>query len=145
MRKTTPAAVLLAFAPLALTGCPRSQPRVVLYCAQDEEFAKGLLQTFGERTGVEAAPKFDTEADKSVSLYLELVQEKDRPRCDVFWNNEILSTIRLQRQGLLEPYASLSARPYPPSCHGPDDTWHAFAARPRILIVNTKLVKEADR
>src|SRR5262249_42313148 len=24
-------------------------------------------------------------------------------------------------------------------------TWHAFAARPRILVVNTKLVKEADR
>jgi iron(III) transport system substrate-binding protein len=130
---------------LALAGCPRSEPRVVLYCAQDEEFAKNLLETFRERTGTEVAPKFDTEADKSVSLYLELVQEKDRPRCDVFWNNEILSTIRLQRQGLLEPYASPSAKPYPPSCHGPDDTWHAFAARPRILIVNTKLVKEDDR
>src|SRR5437868_4977348 len=138
MRNTTPAAVLLAFAPLALTGCPRSQPRVVLYCAQDEEFAKGLLQTFGERTGLEAAPKFDTEADKSVSLYLELVQEKDRPRCDVFWKYEILMTIRLQRAGMLEAYDTPAAMPYPASAKADDHTWHAFAARARVLIVNTK-------
>jgi iron(III) transport system substrate-binding protein len=134
---------------VAPVGCPKaSSSRVVLYCAQDEEFARDLLETFRQRTGLEVAPKFDTEADKSVSLYLELVQEKDRPRCDVFWNNEILSTIRLQRQGLLEPYDSPSAKPYPPSCRPKDEklpTWHAFAARPRILIVNTKRVKEADR
>lgn len=135
--------ILLAL--LAAAGCPRSQPRVVLYCAQDEDFAKELLQTFRERTGLEAVPKFDTEAGKSVELYVELVQEKTRPRCDVFWNNEILSTIRLQRQGMLEPYASPSAKPYPASCHPEDQSWHAFAARPRILIVNPKLVKEADR
>jgi iron(III) transport system substrate-binding protein len=138
-------AALCLLSLVAVAGCPRTQPRVVLYCAQDEEFAKEILATFQQRTGIEPAPKFDTEADKSVSLYLELVQEKDRPRCDVFWNNEILSTIRLQRQGLLGPYASPSAKPYPASCRGPDDTWHAFAARPRILIVNTKLIKEADR
>ena len=75
MRKTTPAAVLLAFALVALAGCPRSEPRVVLYCAQDEEFAKDLLETFRQRSGLEVAPKFDTEADKSVSLYEELVRE----------------------------------------------------------------------
>ena len=61
---------------IVFAGCtPRPNSRVVLYCAQDEEFAKGLLETFHQRTGIEAVPKFDTEADKSVSLYLELVQE----------------------------------------------------------------------
>src|SRR5262249_37523927 len=111
-------------AALSLAGCPRAQSRVVLYCAQDEEFAQDILATFRRQTGIEVAPKFDTEADKSVSLYLELVSEKDRPRCDVFWNNEILSTIRLQRQGLLEPYASPSAKPYPDTCRPADNTWH---------------------
>jgi iron(III) transport system substrate-binding protein len=138
------AAVALLLAGLS-AGCTRPQNRVVLYCAQDEEFANAILATFRQRTGLEVAPKFDTEADKSVSLYLELVREKDRPRCDVFWNNEILSTIRLQRQGMLEPYASPSAAPYPAWCHGPKDTWHAFAERARILVVNTRLVKEKDR
>jgi iron(III) transport system substrate-binding protein len=127
------------------TGCGNVKSRVVLYCAQDQEFADQVLGEFTRRTGLKVDPKFDTEADKSVSLYVELVNEQARPRCDVHWNNEILSTIRLQRQGLLEPYRSPSAEPYPASAKAPDGMWHAFAARARILIVNTHLVKEADQ
>src|SRR5438132_842766 len=134
---------LLAF---VACGCGGNSPkRVVLYCAQDQEFAEQVLGEFSKRSGLRVDPKYDTEADKSVSLYAELVQEKNRPRCDVHWNNEILSTIRLQRLGLLEPYDSPSAAPYPTSAKANDHTWHAFAARARILIVNTQLVKEADR
>src|SRR5438477_6669811 len=125
-------------------GCGSAKSRVVLYCAQDQEFADQVLGEFTQRTGLKVDPKFDTEADKSVSLYVELVNEKARPRCDVHWNNEILSTIRLQRQGLLEPYRSPSAEPFPATAKARDETWHAFAARARILIVNTKLVAAAE-
>ncbi len=129
-----------------LPGCGSSKPRVVLYCAQDQEFAEEILPEFTRRAGLEVAPKYDTEADKSVSLYLELVREKNRPRCDVFWNNEILSTILLQHQGLLEPYASPSAEPYPASAKSPDHTWYAFANRARVLLINTNLIpKDEDR
>jgi iron(III) transport system substrate-binding protein len=138
-----PVLVLLTCA--ALTGCSRSQPRVVLYCAQDQEFAVPCLEEFRQRTGLEVAPKYDTEAMKSVALYRELIADKDRPRCDVFWNNEVLWTIRLQRRGLLEPYASPSAEPYPASARASDHTWHAFATRARVLLVNTRLVPEAER
>jgi iron(III) transport system substrate-binding protein len=127
---------------LVLFGCRGSQPRVVLYCAQDHEFADDILKEFTRQTELAVAPKYDTEANKSVSLYFEIVHEKDRPRCDVFWNNEILSTIRLQKQGLLVPYASAPDKPYPCAA---DNTWHAFAARARVLIVNTNLVPEAER
>jgi iron(III) transport system substrate-binding protein len=137
--------VILGVSLAGAAGCGSAKSRVVLYCAQDEEFANQVLGEFTHRTGLKVDPKFDTEADKSVSLYVELVSEKARPRCDVHWNNEILSTIRLRRQGLLEPYRSPFAAPFPASAKAPDDTWHAFAARARILIVNTNLVKEADR
>jgi iron(III) transport system substrate-binding protein len=137
--------LLLGLLLTLLAGCPRPASRVVLYCAQDQEFAADSLATFHERTGIEVSPKFDTEKDKSVSLYMELVDEKNRPRCDVFWNNEILSTIRLQRQGMLLPYPSPSAAPYPAKLSSSDDTWHAFAARARVLLVNTKRVPEAER
>jgi iron(III) transport system substrate-binding protein len=130
---------------LCCTGCPRNEPRVVVYCAQDQEFATAVFDTFRERTGLPVVPKYDTEADKSVSLYRELLAEKARPRCDVFWNNEILSTIRLQKQGLLEPYDSPAAKPYPSEAKAADHTWHAFATRARILIVNSRLVAEKDR
>jgi iron(III) transport system substrate-binding protein len=134
---------LVALSLTAVLGC--SRPQLVLYCAQDQEFAVGILQAFKQESGIEVAPKFDTEADKSVSLYTEIVREKDRPRCDVFWNNEILSTIRLQKQGLLLPYDSPSGKPYPAAAKADDHTWHAFATRARILIVNADLLAEKDR
>jgi iron(III) transport system substrate-binding protein len=128
------------------TGChSSSSSRVVLYCAQDREFAESLLAEFMQRTKLDVTPKYDTEADKSVSLYEELIREKDRPRCDVHWNNEILATIRLRRAGLLEPYDSPSAAPYPDWSKAPDHSWQAFASRARILLVNTKLVPEGKR
>lgn len=136
---------LLGLTLLVAVGCGSAKPRLVLYCAQDEEFAEKVLADFSARTHLDVAPKYDTEANKSVSLYTELVREKGRPRCDVHWNNEILSTIRLQRQGLLEPYDSPSAKSYPASDKAADHTWHAFAARARVLVVNTKLVPDAER
>jgi iron(III) transport system substrate-binding protein len=129
-----------------LSGCGRSKERVVLYCAQDREFAEEILPDFTSQTGLEVIPKYDIESEKSVGLALEISREKNRPRCDVHWNNEILWTIRLQREGLLEPYAGPSAAPYPSFAKAKDDTWHAFAERARVLLVNTKLLpKPEDR
>ena len=129
-----------------LAGCTHSEPRVVLYSAQDQEFAEKILPDFTRDTGFRVDTKYDTEATKSVNLYTELVNEKARPRCDVHWNNEILATIRLQRQGLYQPYDSPAASPYPASAKAADKTWYAFAARARIIIVNTELLPtEAER
>jgi iron(III) transport system substrate-binding protein len=127
------------------SGSADPKSRVVLYCAQDREFAEDILKDFTRRTGLEVLPRYDTEANKSVSLYEELVREAKRPRCDVHWNNEILATIRLQRLGLLEPYASPSARPYPDPLKAKDHTWHAFAGRARVLVIDTRQVAPADR
>jgi len=129
---------------LALAGCPSSNSRVVLYCAQDREYADTILSDFSAATRLTVAPKFDTEAQKSVGLYEEIVRESARPRCGVFWNNEILNTIRLQRQGLLEPYESPAAASYPSWAKAKEGTWHAFAARARVLIVN-RSVAESER
>lgn len=136
----------ILFVGLLAIGCQRSAAqRVVLYCAQDREFAERILGDFSRQGGPTVAPKYDTEADKSVGLFNELAREKNRPRCDVFWNNEILNTIRLQRMGLLEPYDSPAAIPYPAFARSADRTWTAFAARARVLIVNTGLVSDAER
>src|SRR5262245_15607270 len=136
------ALVLLA---LIAAGCSRPAPRVVLYCAQDQEFAELVLGDFTRATGLPVAPKYDTEAAKSVGLAAELSLDKKRPRCDVHWNNEIIGTIRLQRQGVYDRYESPAAEPLPAACKPADRTWTAFAARARVLIVNTKLVPEAER
>jgi iron(III) transport system substrate-binding protein len=137
-----PAALLGLAVVLAAAGCgPGRSSRVVLYCAQDREFAEPIFADFTRAQGLQVVPRFDTEANKSVSLYEDLVREERRPRCDVHWNNEILATIRLQRRGLLEPYRSPSAEPYPARYQARDHTWHAFAARARVLVVNTRVPK----
>lgn len=126
-------------------GCSKSDRRVVVSCAQDRDFATGLFAEFEKQSGLTVAPKFDTEANKSVGLAAELVAEKERPRCDVHWNNEILATIRLARQGIYERYESPQSAAFPEWSKASDGTWQAFAARARVLIVNTKLVPEAER
>jgi iron(III) transport system substrate-binding protein len=61
------------------------------------------------------------------------------------WNNEILNTLRIERRGLLEPYRPAVAESYPPMYRSPQGTWHGFAGRARVLIVNTDLVPEPER
>ena len=129
-----------------LSGCRRPDAaRVVVYCAHDREFADAILKEFTAHTGIEAVVRYDTEANKSVGLYQDLIREASSPRCDVHWNNEILNTIRLQERGVLEPYESPAAAPYPARFKAADHTWTAFAARARVLLVNTDLVKDADQ
>ncbi len=134
---------LLFLAFVLSSGCSRS-PRVVVYCAHDQEFADHVLRTFAKETAIQVDVIYDTEANKAISLYENLVRETKRPRCDVHWNNEILATMRLQKQGILQPYASPSALPYPAPFKAADHTWTAFAARARVLIVNTDKVKKDD-
>lgn len=88
--------------------------------------------------------QYDVEANKTVSLVAALRIERDHPRCDVFWNNEPLHSMRLAEEGLFEPYASPSAADIPAQFKDPQARWTGFAARGRILIVNTDLVKPSD-
>src|SRR5688572_32382192 len=137
-------ALFLCVVTAILIGVPllfiRGGPRVIVYCALDREFAEPILAEFTNTTGLEVVKRYDTEANKSVGLYEDLIREAGRPRCDVHWNNEILATIRLQRHGVYAPYESPSAFPYPVQFKAADHTWTAFAARARVLLVNTKKV-----
>ena len=140
-------------------GVRQSPPLVGFYCVNiawaagpSRHSARALLcldekNSRGKSSKTLRAPawmsrlKIGTEGQQ-ISQPVHRAGAKNRPRCDVHWNNEILSTIRLQRQGLLEPYDSPSAKPYPASAKAADHTWHAFAARARVLVVNTKLVPD---
>src|SRR5262245_19393940 len=136
--------LLLGVCALAWFYSLPTRPRVVVYCALDREFADDILADFTKRTGLEVVKRYDTEANKSVGLYEDLMHERSRPRCDVHWNNEILATIRLQREGIYAPYESPAAQPYPAQYKAADHTWTAFAARARVLIVNTKRVQPEE-
>ena len=127
--------------PLCLAGCwSPADDRVVVYTALDREFSEPILREFENATGTSVAPKYDIESTKTVGLANALIQERQRPRCDVFWNNEILHTLRLEKLGLLESYSPPSASQFPEQYRSPEGSWHGFAARARVLLVNTALV-----
>lgn len=131
----------------ALSGCwsrPAGDGEVVVYAALDREFSGPLLARFETETGASVAAKYDVESTKTVGLANAILAEKKRPLCDVFWNNEILHTLRLEKAGLLEPYAPAAAADYPASFRSPEGLWHGFAARARVLLVNKERLPKLE-
>lgn len=126
---------------VALAGCWQSTgPEVVAYVALDREFSQPILDDFERETGIKVLASYDAESTKTVGLTNQLLAEKNRPRCDVFWNNEILNTLRLEDAGVLDVYPAPAAAHFPSQFVSPDGRWHGFAARVRVLIVNTDKV-----
>jgi iron(III) transport system substrate-binding protein len=75
-------------------GVP-ARSQVVVYSSQDREFGEPILRGYAQRSGVEVLRKFDVESTTTVGLANDIIAEMSRPRCDLFWNNEILNTLRL--------------------------------------------------
>jgi len=129
-----------------LAGCqPAAKNQVVVYAALDREFSEPELKRFEKEAGIDVLAKYDAESTKTVGLANAIIDEAARPRCDVFWNNEILNTLRLERRGLLEAHRPPGADKLPAMFKSAKGTWHGFATRARVLLVNTKLVPREKR
>ena len=125
-------------------GCWSSGAAVVVYTAEDEEFAAPILGDLAVRAHIQVDAKYDPESTKTVSLTQAILAEGARPRCDVFWNNEILNTLRLDKQGLLEAYRPPETGDFPAAFRSPEDHWHGFAARARVLVVDPRKLSKAE-
>jgi len=133
---------LLALAPLAATQ--ETPGTVSVYVSLDEDSARPLLALFEKEAGIKVDARFDTEATKTVSLTRLLIEEKKDPQADVFWNNELAKSIELKQHGVLDTFEVPNAKSIPAAWKDPDHYWVGFAARARILIVNTNLVSAAE-
>ena len=112
--------------------------RLVVYCAHDAVYSERLVADFEKRTGIPVSLVPDTEATKSLGLVERLIREKDAPRCDVFWNNQLLGTMQLQQEGILLPYRGPGFERIPAAFKDADGHWVGFGARLRVYIVNTE-------
>ncbi|OPZ09197.1 MAG: Iron uptake protein A1 precursor [candidate division BRC1 bacterium ADurb.BinA292] len=129
-------------APAAEEAAPAAQASAaartaVVYTALDQLYSEPILAAFAEQTGIDVLSVYDSEAAKTTGLVARLVAERDRPRCDVFWNNEIVRTNQLQREGLLQPYAAPGAAHVPAAFKDPEGYWTGFAGRMRVVAFNT--------
>ncbi len=123
---------------VVISGCMSTGPQpLVVYCAHDSIFSEEILRRFEQETGIPVSIKFDTEATKSLGLVQQLIAEKEHPRCDVFWNNDVLGTLDLLDAGVLQPYQGPGYERIPAAFKDPEGHWTGFAARLRVSIVNT--------
>lgn len=129
--------LLLGLGLLVATWQAVTRGKLTVYCAHDSIFAEEILRDFQKKTGIQVAIKYDTEATKSLGLVEQIIREGDRPRGDVFWNNEVLGTLDLAERGLLEPYQGEGWKRIPVQFRDMDGRWAGFAARLRVVIRNT--------
>lgn len=111
---------------------------LTVYCAHDLVFSEPVLKEFEKQNGIRVVIVGDTEATKSLGLVQQILREGTNPRCDVFWNNQVLGTVQLQRAGFLEAYKGPGYERMPAAFKAKDGEWTGFAGRLRVWIVNTE-------
>jgi iron(III) transport system substrate-binding protein len=112
---------------------------VVVYVSHDQVFSEPILKDFEKDTGTKVWAVYDTEETKSTGAMNRLIAEKSNPQADVYWANEPIRAEVLRQQQIAAPYVSPNALGIPATFRDPDGYWTGFAARARVLIVNTKL------
>jgi iron(III) transport system substrate-binding protein len=116
---------------------------VVIYSAADREYAQPILSAFERKlAGTKVQAQFDVESTKTVGLANRIISESNNPGCDLFWNNEIIHTLSLEKQGLLRSIRWEIPGDWPSDMRCSKGTWVGIAARARVLILNTKRMAE---
>lgn len=135
---------------LVVAGCERggagggAGKSVVLYSSVDGEILRPIVDLYEQRTGVRVLLVGDTEATKTTGLVQRVIAERGRPGADVWWSSEILGTLRLAREGLLEPHKIGDESAWPEWLREPTGLWHAMALRPRVVVYRTGKHAELD-
>ncbi len=121
---------------------------VVLYSSVDDALLREVAGQFERDTGVRVLVVTDTEATKTTGLVQRLIDERGRPKADVWWSSEALGTVRLNREGALEAAAPASVMEFPggwpADLTGADGLWHGFAWRARAIAFSTKRVPRGE-
>ena len=129
---------------LAASTCGRGGPEVVAYTSVDQVFSEPVFRECERQAGLAVRAVFDTEETKSTGVVNRLIAEAASPQADVFWSGDPVRPFLLVKRGLVEPYVSPNAAAIPAAFKAADGTWTGFAARARVLLVNTTRVDEAS-
>lgn len=129
----------------ALIGCDRSaNQEVVVYTSEDQVFSEPILKAFEKQTGMTVKAVYDTEETKSTGVVNRLIAEKTNPQADVFWSNDPVRPLLLQRLEILAPYPSANRARIPEAYRDEEGYWTGFSTRARVILYNHHLVKPQD-
>jgi iron(III) transport system substrate-binding protein len=127
-----------------LGGSARAAEQVVVYTSEDQVFSEPILKAFEAKTGITVKAVYDTEETKSTGVVNRLMAERANPQADVFWSNDPVRPIVLQRKGVLTAYRSPNRERIPPQYRDAEGYWTGFSARARVIVYHQQLVKSGD-
>ena len=134
---------IMIYTILLLPSC-KDKNHVVVYNSVDQVFSEPVLMAFENKTGIKVKAVYDTEEAKSTGVLNRLLSEKDNPRCDVFWSGDPMRADVLRQKDISEPYHAQNADGINSVFIEKNYNWIGFSSRARVLLINTRLVKEDD-
>jgi iron(III) transport system substrate-binding protein len=138
-------AALFGFVLLLSAACGSRRDEVVVYTSVDDIYAQEIFSAFTRSAGIRVLPVFDTEEAKTLGLVHRILAERDHPQGDVFWSGDCARSALLKKQGVLEAYRVPTSTTIAAEWRDADHAWTGFGARARVIVYNTKLVKEPPR
>ena len=132
-------ALLIVATGASLEAAPAAD-EIVVYSGRKEMVIKPVVEAFQKKTGIQVKLKIG----KTSGLANELIQEKARPRADVFIATEAGVMEVLTKNGVLEAYVSPEAKDLEPGFRDKEGQWTGISSRARVLLYNKNLVPEKD-
>jgi iron(III) transport system substrate-binding protein len=114
---------------------------IVVYSGRKESAIKPVVKAFEKETGITVRLK----VGKTSGLANELLQEKARPRSDVFISTESGIMEILAQHDILESYLSPAAEGLEPGLKDNSGRWTGISSRIRVILYNTKLVADNEK
>ncbi|TAL09334.1 MAG: extracellular solute-binding protein [Nitrospirae bacterium] len=113
---------------------------LVLYSGRKEMVVKPVAEAFQKKTGIQVRLKIG----KTSGLANELIQEKARPRADVFIATEAGVMEILAKNGVLGAYISPETKGMESGFFDREGLWTGISSRARVILYNKNLVAEKD-
>lgn len=133
--------LIVALAMVLLAGCGATARVVVCYTSVDQAYVDPVFEAFEAQTGIHVLAVYDTEAAKTTGLVNRLIAEQEHPVCDVFWNNETTQMSILEQNNILRRLPDDAGQGILARYRDPEGLWAGHAARFRVLLVNTNVLK----
>ena len=94
---------------------PDAAAQLVLYCGVDMDQSRPMVDAFADEAGMQVDFHGEVEAFRSIGLAQRLELERDKPRADVWWSNEIMHMVNLAEKDIIAPLPQGIAELFPRS------------------------------
>lgn len=121
-------------------GEKKDPSQIVIYSGRKEPLIKPVLDNFEKETGI----KVILRSGGASELANAIIEEQKSPAADVFIANDAGTMEMLREKGLLQPNASPALKAVPEDLKAKDGSWIGVSARSRVIMYNTRLVKESE-